>query len=317
MLDKQNKLNSHLDFKSPGGCFLCPRNCGALRDNFDHIGVCGVTKDIYISTYQLHFYEEPCISGKNGSGTIFFYGCPLKCIYCQNSPISNCKNLEEKNLKKYNIEDLVKIYFELEKMNAHNINFVTGTQYIPEIAESIKLARSAGLKIPTVWNTSGYESIKSLKMLSGCIDIFLTDFRYIDNKLAKKFSYVNDYVETAKEAIDYMLSICNENIYEKLDSDTEIMKKGVIIRILVLPSHVSDSKKIIDYIYNKYGKNMIISLMSQYTPLREDFEYEELNRRLTKREYEKIINYVYSLGLENVYIQDMDSASTKYIPNFS
>ena len=317
MLDKQNNLNSHLDLKSSGGCFLCPRNCGALRNDFDHTGVCGVTKDIYISTYQLHFYEEPCISGKNGSGTIFFYGCPLKCIYCQNSPISNCKNLEEKNLKKYNIEDLVKIYFELEKMNAHNINFVTGTQYIPEIAESIKLARSAGLKIPTVWNTSGYESIESLKLLNGYIDIFLTDFRYIDNELAKKFSAVNNYVEVVKEAIDYMFKICNENIYDQLDSDIAIMKKGVIIRILVLPSHVSDSKRIIDYLINKYGKNICISLMSQYTPMREDFEYEELNRRLTKREYEKIINYVYSLGLENVYIQDMDSASTKYIPNFS
>ncbi len=312
-----NIKNSHEDFKKSSGCFLCPRKCGASREDFNHLGYCSVTKDINISTYQLHYYEEPCISGKSGSGAIFFYGCPLRCMYCQNSEISNCKNIKNKNLKKYEIEDLVKIYFDLEEMGATNINFVTGTQYIPPIIESIKLARNKGLKIPTVWNTSGYESIESLEMLKDYVDIFLTDFRYFDDDLSKKFSNVDNYVSIAKEAIDYMIKLNNENIYEKDKSGIDIMKKGVIIRILVLPSHVSNSKQILDYLCNKYGNSVLISLMSQYTPMRSDFKYNELNRKLTKREYEKILQYASNLQLENVYIQEMDSASTKYIPNFS
>ena len=311
------KKSSHEDLNKSSGCFLCPRKCGALRGDWNQLGVCGVTNDIYISTYQLHFYEEPCISGENGSGAIFFYGCPLKCIYCQNSEISNCKNLKTKNLKKYKKEDLVKIYFELEKMGANNINFVTGTQYIPEIVESIKIAKSKGLKIPAVWNTSGYESIESLNLLDGCIDIYLNDFRYIDDELGRNFSNVNNYSSIAKSAISYMLSNFKNNVYEKENNSNEIiMKKGVIIRVLVLPGHVSNSIKILDYIHDTFGNKVVISLMSQYTPVKNNFEFKELNRKLTKREYEKIIEYAEKLGFENAYIQEMDSANIKYIPDF-
>lgn len=287
-------------------CSICPRNCGVNRNN-NELGFCKSGKKIRIARYSLHYWEEPCISGEKGSGTIFFSGCNLKCIFCQNYDIS-INNLG----KEISIERFSEICLELQEKGALNINLVTPTTYIPLIKEGIILAKKNGLTIPIVYNTSGYEKISSLKELEGLIDIYLPDFKYFDNNLSKKFSKVDDYFEVASIALKEMYRQVGKPIFKN-----KIMKKGVIVRHLLLPKHIEDSKKIIKYLYDTYKDNIYISIMNQYTPVRKIKEYKELNNTVEEKEYDELIDYALDLGVRKAFIQEGETCKESFIPDFS
>ena len=284
-------------------CRLCPRECMVNR-NKGELGYCKASNKLVIGGYHLHMWEEPIISGDNGSGTVFFSYCNLGCVYCQNYDIS-INNIGEE----ITIERLSDIFIELQDMKAHNINLVTPTHYIPLIKDSIILAKEKGLNIPIVYNTSGYEKVDSLKLLEGLIDIYMPDFKYYDNKLGK-YSNVSNYFEVASTAIEEMYREIGKPVY-----NGNILVKGVIVRHLVLPGSVEDSKKIIKYLYDKYGDNIILSIMNQYTPVRK-CKYKELNRMVTKKEYEEVVDYAYEIGVRNAFTQDEESISESFIPKF-
>lgn len=284
-------------------CEICPRRCKVNRNNGE-IGYCKASNKMKIGGYHLHMWEEPIITGENGSGTIFFSYCNLGCVYCQNYDIS-FNNVGEE----ISIERFKDICLELQSMGACNINLVTPTHYIPLIKEGLILAKKEGLSIPIVYNTSSYECVESLKLLEGLIDIYLPDFKYYDNKLGK-YSNVNNYFELASKAIEEMYRQVGEPVY-----DNGILKKGMIIRHLVLPHHSDDSKKIIKYLYDKYKENIILSIMNQYTNIKK-LKYNELNDRVTEEEYDSIINYACDLGIENCFIQEEESQSDSFIPKF-
>ena len=287
-------------------CTLCPRNCGVDRDQ--ELGVCQVSSTVKVARAALHFWEEPCISGEKGSGAVFFSGCPLHCVFCQNEEISHGKVGQE-----ITVERLSLIYLELQSQGANNINLVTGTHYIPAIVESVKQARKQGLLIPIVYNTSGYETVESLRMLEGIVDVYLPDFKYWDGSLAREFSHAEDYPEVAKMAISEMVRQCPT---PKFDANGFI-QSGVIVRQLLLPGHVNDSKAIIQYLYDTFSDNIYISMMSQYTPMPQIADkYQSLNRRVTKREYDSVVDYAISLGVENAFIQDRKVAKDSFIPTF-
>ena len=276
-------------------CRLCPRECMVNR-NKGELGYCKASNKLVIGGYHLHMWEEPIISGDNGSGTVFFSYCNLGCVYCQNYDIS-INNIGEE----ITIERLSDIFIELQDMKAHNINLVTPTHYIPLIKDSIILAKEKGLNIPIVYNTSGYEKVDSLKLLEGLIDIYMPDFKYYDNKLGK-YSNVSNYFEVASTAIEEMYREIGKPVY-----NGNILVKGVIVRHLVLPGSVEDSKKISD--------NIILSIMNQYTPVRK-CKYKELNRMVTKKEYEEVVDYAYEIGVRNAFTQDEESISESFIPKF-
>ena len=284
-------------------CRLCPRECMVNR-NKGELGYCKASNKLVIGGYHLHMWEEPIISGDNGSGTVFFSYCNLGCVYCQNYDISINNKGEE-----ISIERLSNIFIELQEMKAHNINLVTPTHYIPLIKDSIILAKEKGLNIPIVYNTSGYEKVDSLKLLEGLIDIYMPDFKYYDNKLGK-YSNVSNYFEVASTAIEEMYREVGKPVY-----NGNILVKGVVVRHLVLPGHIDDSKKIIKYLYDKYGDNIILSIMNQYTPVRK-CKYKELNRMVTKKEYEEVVDYAYEIGVRNAFTQDEESISESFIPKF-
>ncbi len=284
-------------------CNLCPFNCHINRYKLK--GRCNSTDKIKVAYYHLHLFEEPIISGKNGSGTIFFSNCNLKCIFCQNKKIS-----QEGYGKEITIDRLRQIYIELKEKNATNINLVTPTMYVPQIIESLDIKDK--LNIPIVYNTSSYENTKTIKQLENYIDIYLADFKYYDDGLAEKYSKVKNYREVAAKAIEEMY-----NQTGKYNIKNNIMQSGVIVRILVLPGHIEDSKKILDYLYNKYKDNIIISIMNQYTPPKNKLEYKNLNRKLIDKEYNKVIEYALNLGIKNAYIQDGNTQNESYIPNFN
>lgn len=285
-------------------CMICPRECGVNRNNKE-LGYCRASDKIKIGGYHLHMWEEPVIVGKKGSGTIFFSYCNLNCIYCQNYEISNNNNGEE-----ITIERLSDIMLELQAKEACNINLVTPTHYIPQIKSSIILAKQKGLSIPIVYNTSCYEKKESLELLNGLIDIYLPDFKYYDNKLGK-YSKVNNYFEVASLALEEMYKQIGKCMY---DNDGNL-KKGIIVRHLVLPGHIKDSKKIIKYLYSKYKNNIIYSIMDQYTPIKQ-INFSNLNRRVTSREYDEVINFAYEIGIRNCFVQDEESQSESFIPIF-
>lgn len=284
-------------------CEICPRRCMVNR-NKGEIGYCRASNKMKIGGYHLHMWEEPIITGENGSGTIFFSYCNLGCVYCQNYDIS-FNNIGEE----INIERFKDICLELQSMGACNINLVTPTHYIPLIRGGLILAKKEGLTIPIVYNTSCYEKVESLKLLEGLIDIYLPDFKYYDNKLGK-YSNVNNYFEIASSAVEEMYRQVGEPVY-----DNDILKRGVIIRHLVLPHHYDDSKKIIKYLYDKYKDNIILSIMNQYTNIKK-LKFVELNDKVTKEEYDNIINYACDLGIENCFIQEEESQSDSFIPKF-
>jgi putative pyruvate formate lyase activating enzyme len=287
-------------------CKLCPRNCGVNRINGE-FGFCGATDKLKVARASLHMWEEPCISGENGSGTVFFSHCSLKCIFCQNN------NISQNNFgKEITIERLAEIFIELQNKKANNINLVTPTHYVPQIIEAIKIARKNGLIIPIVYNSSGYENVETIRLLNGYIDIYLPDFKYYDNSLAVKLSNTPDYFSKALACIDEMVSQVRENIFD----ENGIMQKGIIIRHLILPGHTIDSKKIIKELLDKYKNKVYISLMSQYTPIK-SLPYNELNRKLSKTEYNRVVDYAINLGLTNGFTQDGESAKESFIPNFN
>ena len=287
-------------------CTLCPRNCKVNRDKGE-LGFCKATNKIKIARYSLHMWEEPCISGVEGSGTIFFSCCNLKCIFCQNYDIST-NNLG----KEITIERFADICLELQEKGANNINLVTPTMYIPLIKEGLILAIRKGLKIPIVYNSSGWENVDTLKELDGLIDIYLPDFKYYDDNLAKRFSNVFDYFNIASKAIEEMYRQVGNNKFNK-----DIMTKGVIVRHLLLPEHIDDSKKIIKYLYDTYKDNIYISIMNQYTPLRKIEEYPELNKTVSDSEYDELINYACDLGITKAFIQEGETCKESFIPDFS
>jgi putative pyruvate formate lyase activating enzyme len=284
---------------------LCPRKCLVNR-NKKELGFCKIGNKIKIARYSLHYFEEPCISGEKGSGTIFFSGCNLKCIFCQNYKIS-----EETKGKEITVKEFANICLKLQEKKANNINLVTPTMYIPLIKEGLILAKEKGLQIPIVYNTSSYEEVDALKELDGLIDIYLPDFKYMDDNLANKFSLANNYSKVAKESIKEMYRQVGKPVFKN-----NIMQKGVIVRHLVLPKHLDDSKKIIKYLYDSYKDNIYISIMNQYTPLRKIDKYKELNTTLSENEYDEIINYACDLGIKNAYIQEGETCKESFIPDF-
>ena len=284
-------------------CIICPRMCKVNR-NKGEIGYCRASNKMKIGGYHLHMWEEPIISGENGSGTIFFSYCNLGCVYCQNYDISFNNVGEEISIQRFK-----DICLELQSMGACNINLVTPTHYIPLIREGLILAKNNGLVIPIVYNTSSYEKVESLKLLEGLIDIYLPDFKYYDNKLGK-YSNVKDYFEVASAALHEMYRQVGEPIYED-----DILKRGMIVRHLVLPHHIEDSKNVIKYLYDKYRDNIILSIMNQYTNIKK-LKYNELNDKVIKEEYDSIIDYACDLGIENCFIQEEESQSDSFIPKF-
>lgn len=285
-------------------CEICPRKCKVNRNNGE-LGYCKATNKMKIGGYHLHMWEEPIITGKNGSGTIFFSYCNLRCAYCQNYDLSF------DSVGEYiTIERLSDIMLELQEMQAENVNLVTPTHYIPLIKNSIVLAKEKGLKIPIVYNTSGYESVESLKTLEGLIDIYLPDFKYYDNSLGK-YSSVADYFNITSLALKEMYRQVGKPRYNKKG----MLKKGVIVRHLVLPNNYQDSKKIINYLYQEYKDNIILSIMNQYT-ITKITKYPELNQKVDPKEYDNLIDYAYNLGIRNCFTQEEESQSESFIPKF-
>jgi putative pyruvate formate lyase activating enzyme len=286
-------------------CNLCPRNCGVNR-LAGEVGYCGCPKDMVIAKYSLHMWEEPCISGDNGSGTIFFSYCNMRCIFCQNYDIST---LHKGRI--VSIEEFSDICLKLQERGANNINLVTGTMYVPLIVKGIKLAKKKGLKIPVIYNTSSYENVDTIKMLKGIVDVYLPDLKYYSNSLGIKYSNCSNYFKYASSSIEEMFKQVGIPKYDK----NGLIKKGVIVRHLMLPNNIEDSKKIIKYLYDKYKDDIVISIMNQYTPIRK-LEYRELNNKVTKDDYDKLVNYAYDLGIRNAYIQDDETQDESFIPDF-
>ena len=288
-------------------CTLCPRNCRVNRIE-GNVGRCRAGIKPKIGLADLHFYEEPCISGKEGSGTVFFTGCNLSCKFCQNYKIS-----QEFNGEEIEIEDLAHRFLELQEKKANNINLVTGFMYVPQIIEALKIAKSKGLKIPIVYNSSGYESVNTLKMLEGYIDIYLPDLKYGYNDLANKLSNVNDYFEVVKLALEEMKrQVGNKMIFD----ERGILQHGMIVRHLVLPNHLQNSKKALKWIRKNLGKDVYVSVMAQYFPCYKATNDEDIGRKITQEEYDEIYEYFNSLGLHNGYMQDIEEYEEKYVPNF-
>ena len=285
-------------------CRLCPRNCGINR--YEKVGVCGAGSKVKVSHYSLHEWEEPVISGTNGSGTVFFSHCNLKCIFCQNKKISTGVYVKEITNKR-----LGEIFLELQERGAHNINLVTPTHYVPQIKKVLSKLKDNELKIPVVYNTSSYENVETIKMMDGLVDIYLADFKYYDNELAMNYSNCKNYFEVAANAIDEMYRQVGSPIFEN-----DLMKKGLIVRLLILPGHKEDAKKIIEYVYNKYKDNVFISIMNQYTPVTKSLVYPNLNWTVTDNEYCDVINYACDLGVTNAFVQEGETADESFIPEF-
>lgn len=288
-------------------CNLCPRKCGADRKS-GKTGFCGASDKIKIARSALHFWEEPCISGDKGSGTVFFSHCTLKCVYCQNYKIST-----ENQGRIVTENELADLFVDLQKQGALNINLVTPTHYVPHIIEALKIAKKKGLTLPILYNTSGYETEETLEMLRGYVDIFLPDFKYFSSIHAQKYSGAKNYPEVCKKAIAKMFEISGKCEFD----ENGIIKKGVIVRHLMLPHLEEDSKKILEYLYNTYGNDIFISIMSQYTPLATlPKEFPELNTKIDMAVYDKVLDFAVDIGIENAFIQEGESASESFIPEF-
>ena len=292
---------------NPTACTLCPRRCRADR-TFGHAGFCGESDMIRVGRAALHFWEEPCISGSCGSGTVFFAGCTLRCVYCQNHDL-----IRSGAGIPVSADRLMEIFFELKAKGAANINLVTPDTFIPQILPAVRSAKAAGLHLPFVWNLSGYETVEQIRMLEGSADIYLTDLKYLDTELAAKYSTAPDYPRTAKAALSEMI---RQKPLLRFD-ENGMLQEGVIVRHLLLPGHVNASKSVLSYLKETGGEQILISIMNQYTP-RPGIEtrFPELARRVTKREYERLIDYALSLGMENAFVQEDGTALESFIPAF-
>lgn len=287
-------------------CLLCPRKCGINRST-GQTGVCGVSSEIKVARAALHYWEEPCISGKRGSGAVFFSGCSLHCVFCQNREISDGK--EGKVISKERLSD---IFMELADKGANNINLVTPGQYIPDIVWAVNDAKSRGMKLPIIYNTSGYENVTELKLLEGIVDVYLPDFKYMDSTLSARYSRAKDYPSVAKQALSEMVRQQPDVV---IDDATGLIQKGVIVRQLLLPGHVNDAKAVLKYLYDTYHDHVYISMMSQFTPSALK-DYPEINRTVTRREYERLVDYALKIGITNAFIQEGDVAKDSFIPAF-
>ena len=283
-------------------CNSCPRKCNIDRDSVT--GICGVPAAYKVARAALHFWEEPCISGEKGSGTVFFSGCSLKCVFCQNFEIS--RNAFGKEISE---EKLIEIFKDLENQGAHNINLVNPTHYSAQLSETLRKYKPS---IPVVWNTGGYDSVESLRRLDGLVDIYLADIKYVSESVSKKYSGAENYFSVASQAVLEMQSQVGENVFD----ENGIMKKGLIIRHLVLPGNVSQAFRVMDWVKENLPEDTILSLMSQYTPCGKACEYPTINRRLSEREYDLVLDYAEKLDFENVFIQEIESSSKDFIPDF-
>lgn len=335
--------------KAMENCMLCPRECGVNRKNGE-TGVCGQTAAIKAARAALHMWEEPCISGQNGSGTVFFSGCNLGCVFCQNHNIATGKAGIE-----ISIERLAEIFLELQEKGANNINLVTAGHFVPQVVGALKMAKQQGLYLPVVYNTSSYEKVETLRLLEGYVDIYLPDLKYVDSAISSRYSHAADYFTCASAAIAEMvrqvgepefvferaagkegssvefladekkkiLEQQNNMIFDAAEyqerseaGESLLMRKGVIVRHLVMPDCVEDSKRVISYLLKTYGGQIFISIMNQYTPLPQCREYPELSRRVTEAEYDAVVDYAIELGIENGFIQEGDVAEESFIPEF-
>lgn len=287
-------------------CKLCPHKCKVNRLE-GKIGRCRATEKVKISLVSLHHFEEPCISGTNGSGTIFFSNCNFNCVFCQNYKIS-----QEGMGQDVSIEFLANSMLEEQNKGAHNINLVTPVMYVYHIIEAIKIAKAKGLNIPIIYNSNGYENIETLKLLEGYIDVYLPDFKYANNELGKKYSNINNYFEITSKAIKEMYRQVGP---PKLD-ENGLIKRGLIIRHLILPNEIENSKKVLKWIIDNIGKKVYVSIMAQYFPTYKAKNISELNRKINKDEYKKIEEYIYKIGIENGYMQDLGEHEEEYVPDF-
>ena len=288
-------------------CSLCPRSCNVDRKFDTKMGFCQMPEDVYLARAALHKWEEPCISGVEGSGAVFFTGCQLRCVFCQNYNIA-----AGRKGKKVSVERLAEIFLELQAKNANNINLVTPTHYVPAIIKALEISKNQGLNIPIVYNTSAYENIDTLKSLEGLIDVYLPDLKYVSSQASAKYSNAPDYFDVATKAISEMYRQTKTPIF----NEKGIMVRGMIVRHLMLPGLLNDTKAVIKYLYDTYKDNIYISIMNQYTPLKQVANIKELNRKITKREYNKVIDYAIELGIENAFIQEGATAKESFIPEF-
>ncbi|WP_422443722.1 radical SAM protein [Thermoanaerobacterium sp. DL9XJH110] len=288
-------------------CRICPRSCRVNRIKGEQ-GACGASGNVVVARAFAHMWEEPCISGTRGSGTVFFTGCNMKCVFCQNFKIS-----QEGFGKAVTVDELAGIFLRLQDRGVHNINLVTPTIYTLQIAEAVKRAKKRGLEIPVVWNSNAYENAEALKHLSGLVNVYLPDLKYFDDTLALKYSGAPNYFKNATRAIMEMFAQVGEPEFD----DEGIIKKGLIIRHLVLPGQKEDSKKILRWISEHLPKGVYISLMSQYFPCYKAESRPEINRMLSEEEYEEVIEYFFKLGLENGFVQEEGAASREFVPEFN
>lgn len=302
--DQMNETDKILHLME--ACRLCPRECDVNRLKGKK-GFCGVGAKVMVARAALHMWEEPCISGTKGSGAVFFSGCGLRCCFCQNHDIA----IGSRGLA-VSVERLGEIFLELKEKGAANINLVTGAHYVPQIIEALKLARMQGMDLPVVYNSSGYEKLETLKLLEGYVDIYLPDLKYMEPDLAQKFSHAPDYVERAKAAIKEMVRQSGSCQF----GEDGYIRRGTIVRHLILPGHTKNSRKVLRYLHETYGEEIYISIMNQYTPVREFGEFKELNRKVTKREYEKVLDTAVEMGIQNGFIQEGETASESFIPEF-
>lgn len=287
-------------------CTICPHNCKVNRNN-GLVGRCRSRNKVKIALASVHNYEEPCISGKNGSGTIFFSNCNLSCMYCQNYKISQLGKGYE-----LTVEELANTMIKQQEKGVNNINLVTPTMYVYQIIEAIKIARNNGLNIPIVYNTNGYENVKTIQDLNGYVDVYLPDLKYYSNELSKKYSKVDNYFKYATEAIKEMYKQVGSPVFD----EDGIIQKGLIIRHLVLPNHLQNSKHILKWIKENMPEDTYVSVMAQYFPTYKAKEDELIKRKLTKKEYKEIEEFLYTLNLENGYMQELGEHEEEYVPDF-
>lgn len=317
-------LHPHDDIlKLYASCTLCPRHCRVNR-MAGEMGYCGQTMQLRAARASLHMWEEPCISGVAGSGTVFFSGCNLRCIYCQNYDIALGQTGKEITAGR-----LSEIFLELQQKGAANINLVTPTHYLPTIVCALRQARLDGLSLPVVYNCGGYEDVNALRHLEGLVDIYLPDLKYMSAELSDEYSHAPDYFEKAKSALAEMFRQVGRPVFYRpalsdspqiaravYPADTPLLRRGMLVRHLVLPGQVKDTKKLLHYLHDTYGNDIYVSVMCQYTPLPHVADFPSLNRTVTTEEYERVVNYCVRLGMENVYIQEGDVAEESFIPPF-
>lgn len=295
-----------ISVKENHSCTLCPRMCRVDRDSGQK-GYCRMDSTVRGARAALHMWEEPCISGEKGSGAVFFSGCTLGCVFCQNRQIADgtCG-------KEISVERLSDIFLELQEKGAANINLVTASHFVLPVIPALEYAKRHGLKIPVVYNTGGYEKVETLRMLEGIVDVWLPDFKYMDSKLSEKYSRAKDYPEVAARALEEMVRQAGNCIFD----EAGYIQKGVIVRHLILPGHTEDSKAVLQYLYETYKNKIYISVMNQYTPLPHTADMPPLNRKVTKREYDRVLDYALSLGIEQGYFQEGETAEESFIPLF-